>query len=56
METYPETYERYKKFAVDRNCPFWDYPTWMQKKDEPPKSKYQATLEFIQQMEKLTKV
>lgn len=52
--SYPTLYENYKKFAVDRDCPYWTYSDWLQKKDLPPKSKYQQTLEFIQSMEKLT--
>lgn len=54
--SYPTLYENYKKFAIERDCPYWTYSDWLQKKDAPPKSKYQQTLEFIQQMEALTKV
>ena len=56
MESYLETYERYKKFAIERDCPYWSYEDWLQKKDAPPKSKYQATVDFIKEMEKLVKV
>jgi len=59
METYQETYARYKKFALDRgvpSCDIWDFETWLRRKDAPPKSKYQATVDFIKEMEKLVKV
>lgn len=51
--SYPTLYENYKKFAIDRDCPYWSYSEWLQKKDAPPKSKQQATYDFIKEMEKL---
>ena len=50
MVTYEETYQSYVKFCNMLGQPPLDFESWMHRREEPVKSPFQKTKEFLTQV------
>lgn len=47
MESYPEIYQKYVKYAEMVGSPVWTYTEWLEKRDAPPPSRFEQTQKFL---------